>query len=226
LESASVLETVWLEKQINIDFVFNKFIFVPAHFFKCIANFFKNMSEVEKEDAPIDIGETVATVSEKKKKPYVWTAKRKEAFEKMRQSLEEKNELTKQLKKEKEMAEKEEIKKRVRAIMKSTKTEKKMEDESGSSSEESEEEKPKKVKKGKKEKKDERKKKEKRKKVESSESESDDDASSVSSASSVEKEKETYSKRMVDRYRHEKEKSGKTAKHASYVNPLDRFILL
>jgi len=209
LESASVLETVWLEKQINIDFVFNKFIFVPAHFFKCIANFFKNMSEVEKEDAPI-----------------VWTAKRKEAFEKMRQSLEEKNELTKQLKKEKEMAEKEEIKKRVRAIMKSTKTEKKMEDESGSSSEESEEEKPKKVKKGKKEKKDERKKKEKRKKVESSESESDDDASSVSSASSVEKEKETYSKRMVDRYRHEKEKSGKTAKHASYVNPLDRFILL
>jgi cobalamin biosynthesis Mg chelatase CobN len=184
------------------------------------------MSEQEKEDPPIDIGETVGTVAEKKKKPYVWTAKRKEAFEKMRQSLDEKNELTKQLKKEKEIAEKEEIKKRVRAIMKSTKMEKKMEEESNSSSEEEVEEKPKKSKKGKKEKVEIRKKKEKRKKVESSSSESDDDDSSVSSASSIERPKESYSKRMVDKYRHEKEKVGKTAKHATYVNPLDRFILL
>lgn len=184
------------------------------------------MSDTEKEVPSIDIGETVGAVPEKKKKPYVWTQKRKEAFEKMRQSLEEKNELTKQLKKEKEMAEKEEIKKRVRAIMKSSKMEKSMDPDTASSSEDSEEEKPKKSKKGKKEKKDEKKKKEKRKKVESSESESDDDASSDSSASSVEQEKELYSRRMVDKYRQQKEKSGKTAKHAPYINPLDRFILL
>ena len=165
------------------------------------------------------------TVEAKKKKPYVWTAKRKEAFEKMRQSLEEKNELTKQLKKEKEKAEKEEIKKRVRAIMSSTKMSL-HEEESASSSEEEEEKKPKKGKKEKKEKKKEEKKKTKRKKVESSSSESDDDASSDSSASSVEAERDTYSQRMVNKYRHSKLSSGKVSKQANYVNPLDRFILL
>jgi hypothetical protein len=185
------------------------------------------MSEEEKQvDEPEEKISDGGTVEAKKKKPYVWTAKRKEAFEKMRQSLEEKNELTKQLKKEKEKAEKDEIKKRVRAIMQTTKMEKEKDSDNSSSEEEEEEVKPKKGKKEKKEKKKEEKKKAKRKKVESSESESDDDASSVSSSSSIEKEKDTYSKRMVDKYRHSKASSGKVSKQANYVNPLDRFILL
>ena len=184
------------------------------------------MSEEVKEPDPFDDGVKAGTVDEKKKKPYVWTAKRKEAFEKMRQSLEEKNNLTKQLKKEKDKEEKEEIKKRVRAIMQSTKMQKEEASQSSESDEEMEEEKPKKEKKVKKEKKKEDKKKPKRKKVETSSSESDDAASSDSSLSSGERDKETYSRRMVDKYRQNKVQHGKTSKHATYVNPLDRFILL
>jgi hypothetical protein len=184
------------------------------------------MSEQESESLPVEEEIKAGTVDEKKKKPYVWTAKRKEAFERMRQSLEEKNELTKQLKKEKEKAEKDEIKKRVRDIMKSTKMPSKDESASSSSEEEKVEEKVKKSKKVKKDKEKSVKKKEKRKKVETSSSESDDDASSASSASSADEGKDTYSKRMVDKYRKNKVHQGKVTKHTNYVNPLDRFILL
>ena len=53
----------------------------------------------------------------KAKKPYEWTEKRKEAFEKMRSGLAMKVEVTKQMKKEKRDSEKKDIKERIQKIM-------------------------------------------------------------------------------------------------------------
>lgn len=55
--------------------------------------------------------------SSKSKKPYVWTEKRKAAFDKMRDGLAMKVEVTKQMKKEKRDLEKKDIKARIQKIM-------------------------------------------------------------------------------------------------------------
>lgn len=58
-----------------------------------------------------------AKTSVKTKKPYEWTEKRKEAFDKMRSGLAMKVEVTKQMKKEKRESEKKDIKERIQKIM-------------------------------------------------------------------------------------------------------------
>jgi hypothetical protein len=87
--------------------------------------------------------------SSKSKKPYVWTEKRKAAFDKMRDGLAMKVEVTKQMKKEKRDLEKKDIKARIQKIMnpssqKSTSKKERMEsseeDKSESSASEEEEE--------------------------------------------------------------------------------------
>ena len=55
--------------------------------------------------------------SKKAKKPYIWTEKRKAAFDKMRDGLAMKVEVTKQMKKEKRDLEKKDIKARIQKIM-------------------------------------------------------------------------------------------------------------
>lgn len=60
--------------------------------------------------------------SKKDRKPFAWTEKRLEAFKKMREGLDTKNEIAKEIKAEKKKSEKDEIKKRIREIMSSSKS--------------------------------------------------------------------------------------------------------
>ena len=167
-------------------------------------------------------------VAEEKKprKKFEWTPKRLEAFNKMREGLETKNEIAKKLKEEKSKSEKDAIKKRVREIMNMSAAAKEMEKESSSegSEEESEEEKPVKTKQ-KTPKKAPKKEKEKKKRakpvVEESDSEEEEETSS-----SEEEERVYLNKKQRDRVAVSKAKTGKAIKTAPLHNPWDNYILL
>jgi hypothetical protein len=189
------------------------------------------------------------TVTKKVRKPFEWTPKRKEAFDKMREGLQNKVEITKQLKLEKKLSEKEAIKQRVKAIMeqnsiassaetkekKKTKKKVSMESESevSSGSEASEEEaKPKK-------KKNVPKKRPSSKKKRHVSSSEDSDSVSESSGSEDEQEardkrersskhggKAVYSEKEKKRFDADRRGAGKASRQYQYTNPLDQFILL
>lgn len=200
-------------------------------------------SEFEKESKESGTGS-----SKKDRKKYEWTPKRKEAFAKMREGLETKVQLTKQIKQEKKLAEKEELKRRIREIMhqggksESSKSKQKSKmihssDESDvtSSSSEEEEVKPKKSSKHRsadqaRRKKSEKGEKHKKRKARESSSESEGVAQSSDSSSSEEDERHVHtqslSKRQLEQYRQNKVQSGKAQKQTPFVNPMDRFICL
>lgn len=71
--------------------------------------------------ATTEAKESAAPAAKKARKPYEWTEKRAEAFEKMRSGLAMKVEVTQQLKKEKRDLEKKAIKERIQKIMSTTK---------------------------------------------------------------------------------------------------------
>ena len=189
---------------------------------------------VEVASAPHVAEETVV----KSKKPR--TEKQIAAFEKCLAKKKEKEEITKVLKEQQRISEKEAIKQKVKQIMEKTgapissKKDSKeskaipqpqSDDSSGSESEQE-------VKIKKKEKKEKARKKEKRRarKESSSESEnvnsSDDDMSASSEDEEDARGRKTTSHRGRERARKEKQSSGKVAKKAEYYNPMDRFILL
>lgn len=169
----------------------------------------------------------------KSRKPYEWTAKRKEAFDKMRKGLEEKVSLTKRIKDEKKRLEKDAIKAKVKEIMNSKKgpivTQ---ESDSASSDSASEEEAPARRKKTKEEKraalKKEEKKSSKRKKVREvsseEEQESTDDSSSEDEPPRT--QQSHLSAKQHQRFMEEKASRGKVVRSTPFVSPLDQFILL
>lgn len=207
-----------------------------------------------------DSGQTNSSESnsapKKERKKYEWTPKRQEAFAKMREGLDAKVQLTKQIKQEKKLAEKEELKRRVREIMQqggksdkskthSSKSKKASSDSSNSDSSEdsmSEEERPiphksKKSRGEQKVREEEPKTKQshkkdkssKRKQYESSSSSEGVAQSSDSSSSEEEmrpQERHHSSRKQVEHYRHSKVVTGKAPKQTTYLNPMDRFILL
>ena len=184
--------------------------------------------EVKKENNEIPTVSTPIESKEEKKprKKFEWTPKRLEAFNKMREGLETKNEIAKKLKEEKSKSEKDAIKKRVREIMNLSSAAKEMEEASASESseEESEEEKPvKKLSKAtKKAPKKEKEKKKKRKPVvvesESSEEEEESSDEEVSPA--------FLSKKQREKVTEMKAKTGKVNKTVPLHNPWDNYILL
>ena len=182
--------------------------------------------KVENNESVSTLPSTPAQEEKKARKKFEWTPKRLEAFNKMREGLETKNEIAKKLKEEKSKSEKDAIKKRVREIMNMSAAAKEMEKESGSDSseEESEEEKPVKSK-HKTPKKAPKKEKEKKKRakpvVEESESEEEEAASS-----SEEEERVYLSKKQRERVADSKAKTGKAIKTAPLHNPWDNYILL
>lgn len=168
-----------------------------------------------------------ATKEEKKaRKKFEWTPKRLEAFNKMREGLETKNEIAKKLKEEKSKSEKDAIKKRVREIMNMSAAAKEIQNESDSdpSEEESEVEvKPKSKSKTpvKAPKKEKTKKKRAKPVIEESESEEGEESSD-----SEEVERVYLSKKQRDRVAESKVKTGKASKTAPLHNPWDQYILL
>ena len=182
------------------------------------------------------------TVAKKERKPFEWTPKRKEAFDKMREGLQNKVEITKQIKLEKKLSEKEAIKQRVKAIMEqnSTPIEQKdskkkgkkkaameSESEESSASESSEEEvKPKKKKHTVAKKKKESKKKRAISSSEESENESESSESEVEKERSRHSSKNVYSQKDKKRFDEDRHQKGKASKQYAFVNPLDQFILL
>lgn len=194
--------------------------------------------EAEKINIPnASVSETtsseIASAPKKTRKPYEWTAKRKEAFDKMRKGLEEKVSLTKRIKDEKKRSEKEAIKAKVKEIMNSKKGQLVCQDsDSASSDSSSEEEAPVRRKKTKEEKRailaKEEKKSSKRKKAR--EVSSEEELEQATDSSSEEeapipyqthlsaKQHQHFMKGKVDR--------GKAVRSTPFVNPLDQFILL
>jgi len=191
----------------------------------------KALEEKPKNDSVVASPSPAENKPKKSRKPYEWTEKRKEAFDKMRKGLEEKVELTKRLKEEKRKSEKEAIKAQVREIMASKKKSinpKGEESETSSfssESESSEEEMPKPKKKVVKEKSNKKKPKRKQMEVE-------DNTTSEVSDSESESEEEAYVERRVSsqhqrqQVRRDKEVRGKAVRRAQFLNPLDQFILL
>jgi len=167
--------------------------------------------------------------AKKDRKPFQWTEKRKEAFEKMRAGLELKNEIALKLKQEKQKSEKEEIKKRVREIMngqvKKAKEVEVQESEDSDSSVEAPK-KPKKTKKEKSHAKEPVKKEKKSRKAEKVVSESESEAPSASEASSDEQERFVRSKKSIDRAAKNRVNTGKTQRTSTHYLASDRFILL
>jgi hypothetical protein len=175
----------------------------------------------------------IASSSKKPRKPYEWTEKRKEAFDKMRKGLEEKVTLTKRIKDEKKRSEKEAIKAKVKEIMNSKKgaivTQ---ESDSASGDSSSEEEAPVRRKKTKEEKRvvlaKEEKKSSKRKKAREVSSEEEQEASADSSS---EEEAAAHHQNHLSTKQHQhfmksKVDRGKAVRSTPFVNPLDQFILL
>lgn len=80
--------------------------------------------------------EEAAPAAKKARKPYEWTEKRAEAFQKMRDGLALKVEVAHQLKKEKKESEKKDIKERIAKIMNTAKKSKSKKREESSSEEE------------------------------------------------------------------------------------------
>lgn len=174
------------------------------------------------------IKEVKTTKSGKPKKPYEWTEKRTEAFEKMRQGLQDKVEITKRLKEEKKHAERNAIKVRVKQIMESKKGPLKEYSES-SSSESSEEEAPRAKKKSHVEKREAiaapalplKKRKEVIVEASSSDGESGSDSDTTFAAATPH-----YTPKQHKHYQHSKLDRGKALKVAQFVSPLDKYILL
>jgi hypothetical protein len=204
----------------------------------------RSSEKVEKESQNNDF---VSVESAKKRKEFKWTEKRLEGFNKMRKALEEKNIITKQLKAEKAKSEKDEIKRRVKAIMQKqqegaeeqvgveSKSKKKSKivlssSESESSSEEDQRHKKKVPTHSAKAKKEVVPlKNEKKKKKRAVEVESDSSNSSSEESDNSEDDKEERAV-LSARQRHDYEKGkrnvGKTPKQSTYVNAMDQFILL
>jgi hypothetical protein len=203
-------------------------------------------SEFEKQSK-----ESETSSSQKNRKKYEWTPKRKEAFAKMREGLETKVQLTKQIKQEKKLAEKEELKRRIREIMhqggksesskSKSKSKSKMEsssEESEVSSDESSQDEALKRKKEKKHrsadtartKKSSKQEKPKKRKARETSSESEGVEQSSDSSSSEEdvraKHTQSASRHQLEQYRQNKVQSGKAQKQTPYLNPMDRFICL
>lgn len=198
-----------------------------------------NENEVKTEGAQVAPAIPVAEETVvKSKKPR--TEKQIAAFEKCLAKKKEKEEITKVLKEQQRISEKEAIKQKVKQIMEKTgapissKKDSKeskaipqpqSDDSSGSESEhevrmKKKDKKPKVGKKGKR----------RARKESSSESESagssDDDMSASSEDEEDGRGRRTASHRGRERARKEKQSSGKVAKKTEYYNPMDRFILL
>jgi nucleolin len=193
-------------------------------------------------------GEEVELKGKKERKPYEWTPKRLEAFNKMREGLVTKVEITKKIKQEQKDKEKEEIKKRVRAIMhktslksKDSSSEEKKEDsssDSDSSVEKVKKGKKAKVKKEKMEKKESKEvlKKKKRPIESSSSSNESTEAKELDSSEESDSDKEKrFAKPPKNNVATMKQKektvtqireTGKAPKQTQYLNPMDQFILL
>lgn len=207
--------------------------FFHDHFFKTMS--LEDASELKKEDEKIqnDLGSPLSAETEKKpkknRKPFEWTEKRKEAFDKMRAGLELKNEIALKLKLEKQKKEKEEIKKRVREIMNGhkKKEEEEASEQEDTASDEEEMVKPKKVKKSKKvTEKAPPKKEKKTRKAEKLPSSSEEESESEDEPSSEEEEKLVRSKKSVDRAQKTRVLTGKTQRTTQHYLNSDRFILL
>jgi len=184
---------------------------------------------LKEEESTVNNDSVAATPSKPKKerKPFAWTEKRKEAFEKMRAGLELKNEIALKLKHEKQKSEKDEIKKRVREIMNGQlkKAKKEVSDESDSS--ESSVEVTKKSKK--KEKavvKEPEKKEKKTRKVEKQVSSSEEEKSDESESEEEVQERFVRTKKSADKDAKTRLNTGKTQRTSTHYNQMDRFILL
>ncbi len=202
----------------------------------------------EKQENESQNNDFVSVESTKKRKEFKWTEKRLEGFNKMRKALEEKNIITKQLKAEKAKSEKDEIKRRVKAIMQKqqddaavsvgvdSKTKKKSKviassSDSNNSSSEDEVSRPKKKSssssKAKKETLPPKKDKRKKKRPVEVDSESSNSSSEGDSQSEDDKEERAVlSARQRQDYEKGKRNVGKTPKQSTYVNAMDQFILL
>lgn len=186
----------------------------------------ESKAEVTPEKNELSTSESVKP--KKERKPFEWTAKRKEAFEKMRAGLELKNEIALKLKAEKQKSEKEEIKKRVRAIMNGKKAKDEASSESESEQSDSSMELKKKHKKEKAEKPKKRsssKEKKSRKaerEIKESEDEEEDDSEESDSAS----DKYIRSQKSVAKAQKHRVNTGKTQRTSTHFLPQDRFIYL
>lgn len=193
----------------------------------------ENTTESEKMNEEVASPSATAEGKEKKqKKPYEWTPKRKEAFDKMRKGLEDKITITKKLKEEKRKAEKEAIKAQVRKIMnrknKEVKESSDSEDSSDSSVASSSSEEKVIIKKKKKHSK------EKEKEKSSKSKRPVEDVSKTTEESSESEEERVvpsyhqnvYSNKQHKEYQQSKVERGKAVRRAQFVNPLDQFILL
>lgn len=195
----------------------------------------QKQTEDKDSETPPTTAETVSGES-KSKKPYKWTPAREAAFIKMRESLAEKNEATKQIRKEKQKADREEIKKRVKQIMQTSKQGAAMEkEESSSASSDSSSESEQEIRHKKKSKSkvappvlkhSEKKDRVKKRAISSSESSNSEESDSSEEEEPIVQERYAASKRGVDKYRQNKVQLGKTSKTSLALNPLDRFILL
>lgn len=168
------------------------------------------------------------------------TEKQIAAFEKCLAKKKEKEEITKVLKEQQRISEKEAIKLKVKEIMEKTaapisskkesKQTKAQTEEHSDHSSESESEQEVRIKKKDKKSKATKKEKRRSRKESSSEDDQSTEANDDMSASSEEEEddygRKTTSGRGRERARKEKLGSGKVAKKAAYYNPMDRFILL
>lgn len=175
----------------------------------------------------------IASSSKKPRKPYEWTEKRKQAFDKMRKGLEEKVMLTKRIKDEKKRSEKDAIKAKVKEIMNSKKGSiVTQESDSASSDSSSEEEAPVQRKKTKEQRQavlaKEEKKSSKRKKVRevSSEEEQEEEVDSSSEEEAPQRHQNHLSAKQHQHFMKSKVDRGKAVRSTPYVNPLDQFILL
>jgi hypothetical protein len=213
----------------------------------------EKLKEMEEKSDPLKESLVQATeektVTKKERKPFEWTPKRKEAFDKMREGLQNKVEITKQIKLEKKLSEKEAIKQRVRAIMeqnsasssaeiKETKGKKKkghieVEAESSSGSESSEEEVKPKKKKNVPKKKPSSKKKRHISSSEESDSPSEEESSEEEEyrgrdprSSYKHGGKLVYSEKEKKRFDADRRGAGKASRQYPFTNPLDQFILL
>ena len=185
-------------------------------------------NEMEQKETSID-----SKKRKKDRKPFQWTEKRKEAFDKMRAGLELKNEIALKLKQEKQKSEKDEIKKRVRDIMNGhSKSEK--EESANNSDESSDSEKEtrkagsnkKSKEKSKGEAKESKRKEKKSRKAEKYVSESESGEENESESDSEEEEKFVRSKKSADKAQKGRVQTGKTQRTSTHYHNSDRFILL
>ncbi len=168
--------------------------------------------------------------AKKSRKPFEWTDKRLEAFKKMREGLETKNVIAKELKAEKKKSEKDEIKKRIRELMNTPSLSKKVSSPPVDVSEDSESDgeivAPKAAKKQREKEKEQKVVKAKSKRSRTpppSEVSSEEESESESSE---EEERILMSKKQHQKLLHSKQTNGKAPRNAKVFNAMDNFILL